>query len=344
MPAGGHQTAPNEGAAVGLAIGHYLATCSPALVYLQNSGLGNLVNPITSLAAQAIYAIPMLLLIGWRGETESSGKQVSDEPQHRLQGLITPAQLELLGIPYRILNADSDYETAMRDGIEQAIKRSQPFALLVRKGAFSSSSARTHPGLNVNLSREEAIDEVLMSLPANVPVVSTTEMASREVFETRKRLGQSHSRDFLVVGGMGHAVSIAAGISLALPDHRIVCIDGDGAMMMHTGSLAVSARCANLIHIVLNNEAHDSVGGQTSCAANLSLCAIASGFGYRHENRVETNDALKKVLLEALSRSGTSFIEVAIRKGNRNDLGRPDRSPLQNREDFQDFLAQSLHG
>lgn len=344
MPAGGHQTAPNEGAAVGFAIGHYLATRSPALVYLQNSGLGNIVNPVTSLVAKEIYGIPMVLLVGWRGETDNSGEQIHDEPQHSLQGLITPAQLELLGIPYRIFDARSDSEITIRDAVEQAVNRSQPFALLVRKGAFSSSSAQTHPGLNVELSREEAIITVLMSLPTDVPVVSTTGMASREVFETRKRLGHSHSRDFLVVGGMGHAVSIASGISHALPDRRIVCIDGDGAMMMHTGSLAVSARCANLIHIVLNNEAHDSVGGQTSCAANLSLCAIASGFGYRHVNRVETNDALQKVLLEALSRSGTSFIEVACRKGNRNDLGRPDRSPRQNREDFQDFLAQTAHG
>jgi len=344
MPVGGHQIAPNEGVAVGLAIGHFLATRSPALVYLQNSGLGNIVNPITSLAAEEIYGIPMVLLVGWRGETEESGKQVHDEPQHRMQGLITPAQLDLLGIPFLVLDADSDSETVIHDAVTRAVDRSHPFALLVRKSAFSRTSVQTHRGLNVELLREEAINTVLMSLPADIPVVSTTGMASREVFETRKRLGQSHSRDFLVVGGMGHAVSVAAGISHASPDRRIVCIDGDGAMMMHTGSLAVSARCANLIHIVLNNEAHDSVGGQISCAENLSLCTIASGFGYHHVIRVETKDALQKVLLEALSRDGASFIEVACRKGNRHDLGRPDRSPRQYREDFQDFLAQTIHG
>jgi len=344
MPVGGHQIAPSEGAAVGLAIGHFLATRRPALVYLQNSGLGNIVNPVTSLAAKEIYAIPMVLLVGWRGETEESGNQIHDEPQHRLQGVITPAQLDLLGIPYLILDADSDFETAIHEAVMQAISCSQPFALLVRKAAFSRSSAQTHPGLNVELAREEAINKVLLTLPIDVPVVSTTGMASREVFETRKRLGQAHSRDFLVVGGMGHAVSIAAGISHASPDRHIVCIDGDGAMMMHTGSLAVSARYPNLIHIVLNNEAHDSVGGQTSCAANLSLCTIASGFGYRNAIRVETKDTLEKVLLEALSSDGASFIEVACRKGNRIDLGRPDRSPRQNREDFQDFLAQTIHG
>jgi phosphonopyruvate decarboxylase len=344
MPVGGHQMAPNEGAAVGLAIGHFLATRKPALVYLQNSGLGNIVNPVTSLATEEIYGIPMVLLVGWRGETENSDKQIHDEPQHRMQGLITPAQLDLLGIPYLVLDADSDAETVIHDAVTLAVDRSQPFALLVRKSSFSRSSAQTHPGLNVELSREEAIHKVLLTLPTDVPVVSTTGMASREVFETRKRLGQAHSSDFLVVGGMGHAVSIAAGISHASPDRRIVCIDGDGAMMMHTGSLAISARYPNLIHIVLNNEAHDSVGGQTSCAANLSLCAIASGFGYHHAIRVETKDALEKVLLEALSSDGASFIEVACRKGNRIDLGRPDRSPRQNREDFQDFLAQTIHG
>lgn len=344
MPVGGHQIAPNEGAAVGLAIGHFLATRSPACVYLQNSGLGNIVNPITSLAAEAIYAIPMVLLVGWRGELQPSGEQLPDEPQHRVQGLITPAQLDLLGIPYDIIDVDSAPEIVIRNAVTQAMNQSKPFALLVRKGVFLQSNTKPKAGPNVELSREEAINQILNVLPTEVPVVSTTGMASREVFEIRKRLGHGHTRDFLVVGGMGHAVSIASGISLALPNSRVACLDGDGAMMMHTGSLAVSAQCTNLIHIVLNNEAHDSVGGQTSCAANLSLCAIASGFGYRHIKRVETSDALQKAILEAFACNGASFIEVTCRKGNRNDLGRPDRSPRQNREDFQDFLGQTFNG
>ncbi len=343
LPAGQHCVAPSEGAAVGMAIGHYLATQKPAIVYMQNSGLGNIVNPITSLVADAIYAIPMVLVIGWRGELTDSGEQVADEPQHVVQGRITPAQLDLLDIPYRILDAGSDPDATLDEAFSCALASSKPFALLVRKGSFARSSAASLPGLQASLSREAAIEQVLAALPEQAAVVSTTGMASREIFEIRKKHQQGHQRDFLVVGGMGHALSIATGVAQSLPGQRVACLDGDGALLMHSGSLAMGARCAGLIHVVLNNEAHDSVGGQPTVGTRLSLDRIADSFGYPHACRASTADQLAQALQAALRTNEACFIEVICKKGNRADLGRPDRSPLQNRQEFQSFLRSVTH-
>ncbi len=338
LPIGQHCVAPNEGAAVGLAIGHYLAKQKPAIVYMQNSGLGNIVNPIASLAAHAIYAIPMILIIGWRGEINVQGEQCADEPQHIMQGRITLAQLDLLDIPYRILDAQSDPDTAILNAFEQAHTSSKPYALLIRKNSFSKASVVTSSVISAHLSREAAIEQVLATLPAITPVVSTTGMASREVFEIRKKNQQMHERDFLVVGGMGHALAIATGIANARSGQRVVCLDGDGALLMHSGTLAMAARCSGLIHIVLNNEAHDSVGGQPTTAVGLLLAKIAKSFGYPQAVRVTTSDALIKAVQSAIAATQACFIEVICKKGSRSDLGRPDRTPLQNRRDFEAFL------
>ncbi len=343
LPAGQHSVAPSEGAAVGLAIGHYLATQKPAIVYMQNSGLGNIVNPVTSLVTDSIYAIPMVLIIGWRGETTDSGEQMSDEPQHMFQGRITPPQLDLLDIPYRILDANSDIHAALDEAFASALAKSKPFALLVRKGSFAKSGTASLSDLSSRMSREAAIEQVLAALPADAAVVSTTGMASREVFEIRKKHQQGHERDFLVVGGMGHALAIAAGVAQSRQGQRVVCLDGDGALMMHSGSLAMGARCAGLVHLVLNNESHDSVGGQPTVGTGLSLARIAESFGYSHSCCAGTADELAQALEAALAMENASFIEVICKKGNRADLGRPDRSPLQNRKEFQVFLRGGCH-
>lgn len=343
IPVEKHCAAPNEGTAVGLAIGHYLATQKPAVVYMQNSGLGNIVNPVVSLAANAIYAIPMVLIIGWRGELNDSGEQCADEPQHVIQGRITPALLNLLDIPYRILDADSDPDSVVTEAVARTLSLSKPVALLVRKNSFAKSTASTLPEPPVRLSREAVIEQILATLPAKIPVVSTTGMASREVFEIRKKNKQQHARDFLVVGGMGHASAIATGIAQARTSERVVCLDGDGALMMHSGTLAMSARCAGLIHIVLNNEAHDSVGGQPTVSVGLSLAHIADSFGYPQTCRVTTVNALTQALQLAMISDHSCFIEVICKKGNRTELGRPDRSPLQNRREFETFLRSGHH-
>lgn len=334
-----HCVAPNEGAAVGLAIGHYLATQKPAVVYMQNSGLGNIVNPVASLAAHSIYAIPMILIIGWRGEINVLGEQCTDEPQHVMQGLITRAQLDLLDIPHLILDADSDPDSVIQSAWEHTLSSSKPFALLVRKNSFDKASSSTNwPNFPAHLSREAAIEQILATLPTTMPVVSTTGMASREVFEIRKKNQQSHAGDFLVVGGMGHALSIAAGIAHAQAGKRVVCLDGDGALLMHSGTMALSSRCTGLIHIVLNNEAHDSVGGQPTAAVGLSLVRIAESFGYSQTYSVTSAEELIQTLQFAIACQESFFIEVVCKKGNRANLGRPDRSPLQNRREFQTFL------
>jgi phosphonopyruvate decarboxylase len=252
-----HIIATNEGSAVGLAIGHFLATGRPTLVYLQNAGLGNVVNPVTSLADPHVIGVPILFMIGWRGEINADGEQLHDEPQHIKQGRITLPQLEVLDIPYRIVDGSTPtIMPILSELINLAMSRIGPVALVVRKHTFAPFPL-TKPDHEENqLTRETAISAIISALPKDVPIVSTTGMASRELFELRKVSGNGHHRDFLTVGGMGHAGQIAAGIAIARPDRQVVCIDGDGALLMHMGSLAISADCPNLLHIVINNGAH----------------------------------------------------------------------------------------
>ncbi len=339
-PPSQHWTAPNEGTAIGLAIGHYLARRRPALVYMQNSGLGNAVNPLASLACQNIYGIPMVLLIGWRGEIDPDGKPVADEPQHRLQGQITLAQLDLLNVPYQVLDASSDGPEALRWAVDTALSQAQPVALVVRKGAFGNSneSVPAVSDIGSRMLREQALETVLHHAPVDSPVVVTTGMAAREVHEIRKRWQQRTDPDFLVVGGMGHALMIATAMAQQLPERTVLCIDGDGALMMHTGGLSLSARQANLIHIVINNEAHDSVGGQPTCHSGQALTPIAQAFGYPHVKRVDTAEALAQAVVSARASQAAAFIEVLCRCGNRPDLGRPQSTPAENRDAFMQFL------
>ncbi len=340
FPPDRHIIATNEGSAVGLAIGHYLATANPALVYMQNSGLGNVVNPLTSLADPEVYAAPMLLLIGWRGEVLEDGTQLKDEPQHKKQGRITLDLLRTLEIPFLVVDqSTSDIGTMLQELTDLARNQNRPAALVVRKNTFAPYTAKPSASLSLP-SREDAIEAILQTLPPLVPVVSTTGMASREVFEIRKRTNSGHGRDFLTVGGMGHAGQIAAGIALVAAGRKVVCIDGDGAALMHLGALAVSAECPNLIHVVINNQAHDSVGGQPTKAARLNLADIADTLGYQHCFRIEDLNELRRRLIDAFPVTGSFFLEIRCRRGARKDLGRPDRTPIQNKQDFMAFLQE----
>lgn len=334
---GGDLIAANEGNAVALAIGHHLATGGIPLVYMQNSGLGNTVNPITSLADPAVYGIPMLLLIGWRGEPG-----VKDEPQHVAMGAMTEAILNAVGVPHWILpDSEPEVDLVMDDAFARMAERSGPIALLIRKDVFGKTDKHgdvpERPDL---MSREEAIGLVLDALDDDDIVVSTTGMASRELFEHRARSGAGHARDFLTVGGMGHASSIALGIAISKPDRRIVCIDGDGAFLMHMGAAAMVARRApaSFLHIVLNNAAHDSVGGQPTLADTLDLAAIASICGYANAVSLEDADSLIRTLSQRTA--GPRFIEIKIRTGSRSDLGRPTRTPARNKADFMVFVRR----
>ena len=313
-----HVIAANEGGAIGLAAGHYLATGKPALVYMQNSGQGNAVNPLCSLADPDVYSIPMVLLVGWRGEPG-----VKDEPQHAKQGKVTLSLFETLGIPTEVLPDDEDAATELtRRQLELAISASRPVALVVRKNLFAEYRLQNKAVDIAEKRREEAIEELLKGLPADAVVVSTTGMISREVYETRERLGQGHGRDFLTVGSMGHAIMIALGIAKAQPRRKVFCLDGDGASIMHLGNLAIAGQsgCANLVHIVLNNAAHDSVGGQPTVGGNISLADIAAACGYNRQ-------------------SAPTFREIKVAKGARKDLGRPKEPPQTNKALYMQTLG-----
>ena len=324
-----HVITANEGGAVALAAGHWLATRRPALVYMQNSGQGNAVNPLASLADPDVYSIPMLLLVGWRGEPG-----VHDEPQHVKQGKITLSLFETLGIPTSVLPDDEPAALALAaSAVAQALADSRPVALVVRKGLFAPHVLQNKPADIASLRREDAIETVLSALPASAVVVSTTGMISREVYETRERRGEDHSRDFLTVGSMGHALMIALGIAKAQPSRPVVCLDGDGASIMQMGNLALAGQsgCSNLYHIVLNNAAHDSVGGQPTVGGAINLPSIASACGYRLAPSLDA--------LFAPSPS-PSFLEIRVAKGSRPDLGRPKEPPQTNKALFMGTLSQ----
>lgn len=333
-----HIVAANEGNAIGLCAGHYLATGRPALCYMQNSGLGNAVNPLASLMDGQVYGLPCLLVIGWRGEPG-----VHDEPQHVKQGEITLGQLDLLGIPYFILDKDMD-ETAFRAGfaaLQAAMAEGRVAAVVVRKGALSYS-ARPDYRNDRSMTREAAAEVIVREAGARDIFVSTTGKLSRELFEIRERLGQGHEKDFLTVGSMGHAGMIALAIALAKPERRVWCLDGDGAALMHLGALPVIAQRspANLIHVVINNAAHETVGGMPVCEGALDVSAMARAAGYPTILRADSPETLADALKTAQTCGQLSLVEVLCANGARADLGRPTTTPQQNRDALMTFIRE----
>lgn len=328
----------NEGAAVGLAAGYHLATGKVGVVYMQNSGEGNIINPLASLTDKEVYDIPVLLLIGWRGRPG-----VHDEPQHVKQGKVTTGLLNVMGINYEVLNKEEDKaEKQLLKAIDSVQNRHETFALVIEKDTFDSYKLQNVEKNDLTLSREEAIQTVAAAMCEQDAVVSTTGMISRELFEYRAAKGQSHERDFLTVGSMGHASQIALGIALEKPNRRIWCFDGDGATIMHMGSMAIVAEKApkNYIHVVFNNGAHDSVGGQPTMGLKIDLSAIACAVGYKAAYSVSTKEELNSQLSILNSQEGPILLEVRVKKGNRPDLGRPTTTPIQNKEALMNFLKE----
>lgn len=331
-----HVIAANEGAAAALASGWHLATGEMGLVYLQNSGLGNLVNPLMSLADPEVYSIPMILLIGWRGEPG-----IPDEPQHRKQGRVTMETLQTLGVSCEVLpDTAEEAVNVIKSGVRIARENKAPHALIVKKGSFEPYKLQGKPADAFIMRREEAIKLTLDLIEAKAVVVSTTGMASREVFEHREAQGEGHARDFLTVGCMGHASQIAMGIALAKPDAPVYCLDGDGAVLMHMGSLAISGTSGlrNFKHIVINNGAHDSVGGQPTAALEVDIPAIAKACGYRWVASAHEPELLRQLLEEMKEVRGPAFLEIKVNKGNRADLGRPTTTTHENKKSFMEFL------
>jgi len=334
---GEHIIAANEGSAVGLATGHYLATGSPALVYMQNSGFGNALNPMLSLADPAVYSVPMLLLIGWRGEPGHD-----DEPQHLKQGRIMEPLLGALELDYAVLERETPNPAALvTEAAQAALNHGTPYAILVRRGTFAAYEPRSRAHSDFPLTREAAVKLVAESLRGRHAVVSTTGKTSRELFEYREASGQGHAQDFLTVGGMGHASQIALGLALHCSDLQVYCLDGDGAVIMHMGALAVNAAEAprNYKHIVLNNGAHDSVGGQPTVGFRMDLPGIASACGYQVAIRARTSDEVRDGLARLASSPGPALLEIQVKKGARADLGRPTTSPTENRDALMRYVG-----
>ena len=329
--------AANEGAAVGLAAGHYLATGQPACVYMQNSGEGNIINPLASLTDQEVYNIPVLLLIGWRGRPG-----VHDEPQHVKQGKVTTGLLNVMGVNYEVLSKEENKAAKQIEKAAKALANKEVFALVIEKDTFEDYKLHNVEVNDLTMSREEAIQTVAAALGEKDCIVSTTGMISRELFEYRAAMNQGHERDFLTVGSMGHASQIALGIALAQPERRVWCFDGDGAAIMHMGSMAIVANKApkNYVHVVFNNGAHDSVGGQPTVGLKIDLPAIAKAVGYKAEYSVETQKYLTELLGKIKKLEGPVVLEVKVKKGNRKDLGRPTTTPIQNKEALMDFLKK----
>jgi phosphonopyruvate decarboxylase len=329
VPSTHHVIAANEGAAVALATGYHLGTGNYGCVYLQNSGLGNIVNPLTSIADAEVYGVPMLLIIGWRGEPG-----VKDEPQHVKQGRVTPALLDALEVPYIVVEQSTDAAGVIGQAVAMMKERNQPVALLVRKDAFESFAGKgeTLPS-GGPLSREEAIEIVAEAISADSVIVATTGFTSRELYEYRVRKGETAPKDFLTVGGMGHTASIAMGIAIAQPDRQVVCLDGDGSVLMHMGAMPVIGKAApkNLVHIVLNNGVHDSVGAQPTAGFSVDLQAVAKASGYASVSGSDSREGILAAIAEASGSKGPAFIELRIKAGARKDLGRPKSTPLENK-------------
>lgn len=326
----------NEGAAIGVAVGHYLATKEIPLVYMQNSGIGNAVNPLLSLADEEVYSIPLLLMIGWRGEPG-----VHDEPQHVKQGAVTLSLLESMMIPYIILpDVDCLAETAIKDIIADCHRTRKPHAIVIKKGTFGSYQLKTKVANDNPVCREDAMKCVVDSIPRNSIIVSTTGKLSRELYEYRDSTGQPHESDFLTVGSMGHSSSIALGIALAMPNRKVFCFDGDGAFLMHMGAISNIGHLApkNLIHIIFNNGAHESVGGQPTLGYNIDIPSIAKACGYRQAESIKTMEDIVSSLKKALETAGPTLIEIEVGIKSREDLGRPKTSPIGNKIAFMNFL------
>ena len=314
----------NEGNAVGAACGWYVGTGRPAVVYMQNSGEGNAVNPLLSLADPDVYGIPMLLIVGWRGEPG-----VPDEPQHRKQGKVTTSLLDAMGIPFEVLDPEH-WESQVEGLLQRMRKESRPVALVVRKATFASHAFKPE-ATNDPLTREEALSAILEVVGPDDIVVVTTGKCGREVFELREARGEGHERDLLCVGGMGHTLSVAWGMALGQPERAVWCLDGDGSMIMHMGSLAVCAQSwpRNLHYVVNVNGAHESVGGQPNVASSIDVPGIIRACGLGEALVARTTDEVTAATA-ALARNDARALVLHTRQGSRDDLGRPTVTPSGN--------------
>lgn len=336
VPAENNIIAANEGGAIALGAGYHLATGKIPLVYMQNSGMGNAINPLLSLVDEKVYSIPILLMIGWRGQPG-----IKDEPQHIKQGEVTTKLLESMDIPFEVIPDDYVEATVVVEKSIRYIKEnSRPLAFIVKKNLFEPYELQNKIKTDFEMKREDAIKIIVDALNEDDIIVSTTGKTSRELFEYREELGQRHQSDFLTVGSMGHANQIALGIAIQKPHRQVFCFDGDGAIIMHTGTMGIIGNLApkNYKHIVFNNGAHDSVGGQPTIAHNIDFHAIAKGFNYKEVFIADDKKSLVENIIKLKNAEGPALLEVKVNKGARKDLGRPTLTPIENKNNFMHFI------
>lgn len=326
--------AANEGNAVAIASGYHIATGRYGVVYMQNSGLGNTVNPVLSLVDEDVYRVPMLFIIGWRGEP---GKK--DEPQHKKQGKLTLPLLECMGIEYEIL--EDGYEAQLKKALAYMKDTGKPYALVVKKGTFSDYEIKKEAP-RYQISREDALEEILKAIGQDAFLVSTTGKTSREIFEIRERWGQGHAHDFLTVGSMGHTASIALGMSIG-SNKNVYCIDGDGSFIMHMGGMGIAAKNAgtNFKYILINNGAHESVGGQPTIAFDMDIEAILKAVGFQNVYRAVTSEEVAERVTR-LQKETLAALVIYVNQGSRDDLGRPTITPEQNKKDMMRESAEEI--
>ncbi len=334
-----HIIAANEGNCAAIAAGYHLATGKIPVVYMQNSGEGNIINPAASLLNEKVYAIPMMFVIGWRGEPG-----VHDEPQHIYQGEVTVKLLDDMDISSFVVGKETTEEdlNAAMEKFQKILDKGKDVAFIIRKNALDYDEKVLYKNDNI-MTREEIIRHIV-AVSGDDPIVSTTGKASRELFEIREANKQSHKYDFLTVGSMGHSSSIALGIAINKPNTKIWCIDGDGAVLMHMGAMALigTNKPKNLVHIVINNGAHETVGGMPTAAGNIDLVALAKACGYPTAVGVDNFDDLDRELLSARSRGELALIEVKCSIGAREDLGRPTTTALENKQNFMEYLKNQM--
>ena len=326
-----HIIAANEGNCAAIAAGYHLATGKIPIVYMQNSGEGNIINPLASLLNEKIYSIPMIFVVGWRGEPN-----VHDEPQHIFQGEITCELLTLMGVKNFVVDKDTspDELRGVMDSYRKILAAGKCVAFVIRKGALTFDEKISYA--NSFVMRREDVLRKIIDIAAQDFIIATTGKTGRELFELREANGQNHAHDFLTVGSMGHCSSIALGLALNRPGKNFWCVDGDGALLMHMGALAVigAAKPQNLIHVAINNCAHESVGGLPTAAAKIDLPKIARACGYPEVFKATTFDELEIALRRAKAARTLTFLEVECAIGSRNDLGRPTTTPAENKLNF----------
>lgn len=331
-----HIVAPNEGSAVAIASGAYMSSGKVSVVYMQNSGLGNSINPLVSLASRNVHGIPMLLLIGWRGEPG-----VSDEPQHLTQGSITREILDILGLPWFVLSDSlEEAKGQVERGLKEARENNTQVCALVRKGTFEPSPKTVAEFSGQEIETKVAIEIVLRELQPQV-VVASTGFNSRVLYEIRKETGQDCPLDFLNVGAMGHASQIALGIATSKPEYKTLCLDGDGSALMHLGGLAsITHSSSKNLHIaLLNNRVHASVGGQRTVGSRVSFSGVAKEIGFEHVAKAQVGRDIEKFYEDLRYLQGPSFLEIETWTDHSRKLPRPEESPFDR---IRDFMAKSI--